>query len=57
LEKQQELMRPRMAAANLTQAFAEVKKLARSAQGRPFANPYWWAAFQCVGAGWPVERE
>lgn len=20
--------------------------------GRPFANPHWWAAFQCVGAGW-----
>jgi CHAT domain-containing protein len=29
-------------------ALAEVAR-----QGRPFANPYWWGAFQCVGAGWP----
>jgi len=23
--------------------------------GKPLANPYWWAAFQCIGAGWPPE--
>jgi CHAT domain-containing protein len=23
---------------------------------RPFANPHWWAAFQCIGAGWETGR-
>jgi len=31
-----------------------LRERAKASQGRPFANPHWWAAFQCVGAGWKV---
>jgi len=25
----------------------------RARGSQPFANPFWWAAFQCIGSGWP----
>src|SRR5262249_21372236 len=30
----------------------DIARLAAAHGGKPFAHPYWWAAFQCVGAGW-----
>lgn len=41
-------VRERLAAINL--AKARLDELAASYGGKPFAHPYWWAAFQCVGA-------
>jgi len=51
--KQAELM-SRMSAANAGDAYRLVRDLAKASGGRPFANPYWWAAFRCIGAGWPT---
>jgi CHAT domain-containing protein len=52
--KQRELMTsPRMAAVNARKALFQI----RDRGAKPFAHPYWWAAFQCIGAGWaPVDR-
>jgi len=41
-----------MAAVDVVTAQFDLKDWAKSSQGKPFANPYWWGAFQCVGAGW-----
>jgi CHAT domain-containing protein/tetratricopeptide (TPR) repeat protein len=51
LAKREELLSgPRMAAVDLTPALFQLP-----ARGPlPFANPTYWAAFQCIGAGWPV---
>jgi hypothetical protein len=38
----------RMAAVDVVKAMFKVRELSE----RPFANPHWWAAFQCVGAAW-----
>ena len=44
----------RMSAPDLAEAFFAMKDHLRG--DRPFANPHFWAAFQCIGAGWtPVE--
>jgi hypothetical protein len=42
----------RMSGTDVTAARLTVFDRAGGSQGRPFANPYLWAAFQCVGAGW-----
>src|ERR1700730_15972833 len=33
-------------------AAAVIKTSNKLNEDRPFSNPCWWAAFQCVGAGW-----
>jgi len=44
----------RMAVVDVVTAQFNLKDRAKNSEDRPFANPYWWAAFQCVGAGWKV---
>ena len=39
-----------MSAPDLAEAFSAMKDHLRG--DRPFANPHFWAAFQCIGAGW-----
>jgi len=46
--------RERLAMIDLTTAQFDLEDLAAAHGGKPFAHPYWWAAFQCVGAGWPT---
>ncbi len=46
------LSHQRMSALDAVAARFHLRELAASYGGRPFANPHWWAAFQCVGAGW-----
>jgi len=48
------LSKQRMAAVDVVTAQFHLKDRAKDSQGRPFANPYWWGAFQCVGAGWKM---
>jgi CHAT domain-containing protein len=50
------LSHQRMSALDAVAAAFHLRELAAASAGRPFANPHWWAAFQCVGAGWPPER-
>lgn len=57
-QRQEEAGDDRAAAADAAQALLNV----RERGPKPFAHPYWWAAFQCIGAGWtprgllPVDR-
>ena len=46
--KKQELMR--MSAPNLNDAQLDLPE-----GDHPFAHPFYWAAFQCIGAGWANE--
>ena len=47
--KQEELTaRPRMAAVHAAAALFRLREMPE----KPFANPNYWAAFQCIGAGW-----
>jgi CHAT domain-containing protein len=54
-EKQAELKhvnaRERLAMIDLVTAHFDLEALAPAHGGKPFAHPYWWAAFQCLGAG------
>jgi CHAT domain-containing protein/tetratricopeptide (TPR) repeat protein len=54
-EKRMELERvkasERLARIHLATAGQNLTALAAAHDGKPFAHPYWWAAFQCVGAG------
>ena len=43
--------RERLTKMNLVTSRFNIKALAAEYDGKPFAHPYWWAAFQCVGAG------
>ncbi len=48
--KQEELAAGvRMAAVDAVRVRFELRRRGP----RPFASPYYWAAFQCIGAGWP----
>ena len=40
----------RVAAIDMIKAAHHLTDLAAANNGRPFAHPHWWAAFQCVGA-------
>src|SRR5262249_39285417 len=42
----------RMSAVDVVKELFKVKGLPM----KPFASPYYWAAFQCVGAGWTEEE-
>jgi len=50
--KRDELMGVRMAAVDAASAMFALKRLGP----RPFASPVWWAAFQCIGVGWPPQQ-
>ena len=43
------------ATAGLAFVKKRIRESAKQNNGKPLANPYWWAAFQCIGAGWPAE--
>ena len=45
----------RMSASQLAEAFFAVRDHLRG--DHPFANPHFWAAFQCIGAGWTPAEE
>ena len=47
----------RMSTLDTVAAHFQVQDLAPNPDDRPFANPYWWAAFQCVGSGWSVNND
>ena len=47
-----EAQRERKSAIKTTAARYTLKGARDKRGNRPFANPYFWAAFQCVGAGW-----
>jgi CHAT domain-containing protein len=42
----------RLAMIDLATAHFDIEASAAAHGGKPFAHLYWWAAFQCVGAGW-----
>jgi CHAT domain-containing protein len=42
----------RMGLMDVAVAGFALDDLAAASGGKPFAHPYWWAGFQCVGAGW-----
>lgn len=54
-EKRQELKQAgageRLALIDLARARFDLEAAAAAHGGKPLAHPYWWAAFQCVGAG------
>ena len=43
--------RERLQKIDLATARFNLKDLAAAHEGKPFAHPFWWGAFQCVGAG------
>jgi CHAT domain-containing protein len=43
----------RLAMIDLATARFDLEALAVAYDGKPFAHPYWWAVFQCLGTGWP----
>jgi CHAT domain-containing protein len=45
----------RMALKDVVTARQRLTSLTGGPHDWPYANPYWWGAFQCVGAGWPAE--
>jgi len=47
----------RLAMIDLATARFDLEALAAAHDGKPFAHPYWWAAFQCVGAGWQPDTQ
>jgi CHAT domain-containing protein len=53
-DKRKELVRlndpKRVAAIDRIKGSSHFTDLAAANNGRPFAHPHWWAAFQCVGA-------
>jgi CHAT domain-containing protein len=60
-KKQIELQRlsahERLTTIDLAAAQSHVEESAAKQDGKPFAHPFWWAAFQCVGAGWPPNSD
>jgi CHAT domain-containing protein len=48
------LSKQRMSDMNTVEAWNLLQILAEGPQSKPFANPHWWGAFQCVGAGWKM---
>ncbi|MBZ5618073.1 MAG: CHAT domain-containing protein [Acidobacteriia bacterium] len=46
--KRKELSKVRMSAVDAVNAQFRLRGMPE----KPFANPYYWAAFQCIGAGW-----